>query len=390
MSSYRTQLAVFLALLAIAPAVAEEGRQAERDALLEEYGAIVRQLEKDEMPYQISNPQRPRPDVLTAILPEARALLAESPNDFDALLMTARLERQAIRPEQLAVPPDMTGVHQLLDRALSLAPESAEAHYWKGRLHGEQVIAPERWDEDRQLVFAAQDLFAAIDHTSLAVDLAPDELRYREALALLLIENGENDRALETLRPVTGMEHPVFALLSDFASFPLPPEAERATTSPELLIFESKRWTIDRYEELRLSAYVLAGTADGVERYYAGLWPGFKLHHVRTSEEGAVRDVAFRQWVAREDDGWRIARHAGEIPEVGSMIQRGITIDVDEMHGLPSEMLSVFVPDHMLSDQGQVFTRILLTNHRLDVDENWKDIVSEDWVPETTSSDPDP
>src|SRR3989449_11102775 len=107
----------------------------------------------------------------------------------------------------------------VLHRVLALEPNNAEAHSWKGRLYG--------------LSFGWRSLFYGVNDTSdsvapqyrayadsalrfarRAVELAPQQVSYREALALFLVFADRRDEAAAVVGDVAGGRHPTFCILS--------------------------------------------------------------------------------------------------------------------------------------------------------------------------------
>ena len=301
------------------------------------------------------------PEAVAPALERPEAHLGAHPDDVDALILAARFERLAARAPEIVAAPDLSRAHERIDRALELAPQSAAAHYWKSRLFGVVVLASEQ-----RLRFEAIDVEAAIDYGSRAVDLEPDNLIYRETLAMLLAENLQPERALAVLEAVAANQHPIYLLLQDQARLPIPDGAVRSSLSHEEMQMIEGRQLIDEYERLRTWAWVVEGPASEVERFYGTTWPDFELFRFQEHDLGAgVLNRGYHQYFTPNDDSWRVAESSEELPAAGETRVHGITLRVEEMIAFPRPILARMVPDELLrGDPGRTFTMLLFVNHR--------------------------
>ena len=170
-------------------------------------------------------------DQLTDNIRQARkeldAHIESHQNDIEALIISVRLSiieklvtptmiskgKEPSDPNELFVPQ-----HLNLDQALKLQPDNAEAHYWKARLYG---IRPPTISASGRLEKKNIDLDKAIHFARKAVQLDPQNVRYREALALYLIDGQHRKEALEVMNTRATKRNPIYILLKDIDAFPV-------------------------------------------------------------------------------------------------------------------------------------------------------------------------
>lgn len=212
------------------------------------------------------------------------AHLAESPDDVEALILSARLVHVEYSNKgfvssaggsfpdvEAEIVPRMKG----LEHALELQPDNAEAHYWKARVYG--ISVPAIQDDRFAMVPVNHDVATA--SARRAVDLEPNNIAYREALATYLLVAQRDNEAAEVLRTVDGGGHPIYRLLVDLKAIPVPPNAlfshaESITFSEQQLA----RGRIRDYEHVRVRAYIVPGSISELEDFYDDFWPGFKFY----------------------------------------------------------------------------------------------------------------
>lgn len=200
------------------------------------------------------------------------------PDDVSALILRARLGRlqrmsRGVDPptrEELAE--EYAPLHARLERALALEPENPEAHYWKARLYGVHIV------REGKSEYVFDDLDEAIRFARDAVRLSPDNVIYREALAIFLVEDAQLDPAIAVMRDVDNGRHPIFLLLTDLQAVPVP---EQAVFSAEYT--QGMRYWMEwvgeilYYPELRFRVYVVPLTKEEVEAFYRERWPDFRF-----------------------------------------------------------------------------------------------------------------
>ncbi len=183
--------------------------------------------------------------------------------------------------------------HARLTRALAIEPDNAEAHYWQARLYG--LHHPHV--RDGVFVTEPEDLGRAISHARRAVELAPVERLYREALAGYLIGDHRFDDAAEVVRDLDGGQHAFYLLLMDMKAVPLPPSV---VYSPlESRGFAEFLLNRNRFEDhgfLRARVYGYPGPLADIEAFYRDSFPDIRLFepgsegsstlHFRTIEGG--------------------------------------------------------------------------------------------------------
>jgi hypothetical protein len=276
------------------------------------------------------------PDQLTPQLDHAAAQLGRhleaSPDDVRALILSARLARlrDVLQPMVWSAGDPVPTVatlasryaphHAALDRALALEPDNAEAHYWKGRLYGlgftwQQTLYGLTEPPDSEIPRFQAYGDSAVRFGRRATELAPSREDYRDALATYLVLSWRDDEVMTLLRDVAGGRHPLFLLLSDWKSLPLPHGAVlRRGESRTLGQMVGPSLGAQDYPALRVRVYVVALPMDSVEASYRARWPGFRFHELESEEsDGAAR--SYVQFVRWRDHQVIVARNAGEIPD---------------------------------------------------------------------------
>ena len=271
---------------------------------LDRIQAAVDRLEAAEVDPR-PGPRAPTREALASVARDIEVHLGSNPDDVRALILAARVGRM----ESLATPVVIRGgpdwmeqtaraeaegrqrrarLQAFLDRALAQEPANAEVFYWKARIHG--ISGPGL--RDGRAVTVVDDLDRAISSATRAVELAPDNVAYREAAAVFLVGGQRWTDATAALEPVLGGRHPIALLLRDHEAFPLPPGA---VLSPE----ESERFadlqrtsgTFRTYSDVRTRVYTLQGRVATVEAFYQDRWPGFRLF---PDSKGGVHHQHFR------------------------------------------------------------------------------------------------
>jgi hypothetical protein len=197
--------------------------------------------------------------------------LKQHPEDTDAILASVRLELGRVLHDPTLIsrqgpasktPDPFREQHAALDRLVALRPEDAEARYLKARLYGIRV--PEE-DEGGRLRMAPLDLEAAIRLAGEAVERDPGQARFREALALYLVDAGRETAAREVLAGPAFATRPIRVLLVDLERFPIPSGATLSWPDSESLgQMQLARGRFADYPQLRTRVYLFPGRASDV------------------------------------------------------------------------------------------------------------------------------
>jgi hypothetical protein len=272
------------------------------------------------------------------------ACLESSPNDPRALLLSVRLGRfrEVMRPQvvtRLATDKPNEGIAALVaivDRVLASQPDNPEAHYWKSRLCGIKVGA----DKGGTFVRLHFDLPQAVASAQRAVDLAPSETRYREALAQYLLDSGEPERALEALRNVLdgdGKPHVVAALLSQWQTFKVPGGAiEQPSMAEPLSEMMAGSGALRDHPSLRLRIYTVPSSAAVIEGFYRQQWKGFTLFEGEREDQNGAQVTTFGQllrWSSGRLEPATSKKDVDKSPESAE----GLWFMLTEFKGLPQE-----------------------------------------------------
>ena len=300
--------------------------------------------------------------------------LDTQPNDVRALILSVRLGRfrQVTQPivtrggdsvpTFASLAAEYAPQHTALNRALKLEPNNAEAHYWKARLFGLSHdwmgmlygLTPPPAAE-RTLAGAYAD--SAVRFGRRAVELAPDRVPYREALAIYLILSEQEREAAAVLREVAGGHHPMATLLADWEAIPVPAGAVALSAEARGM---ARVWmeegTIPDYPFLRVRMYVVMMPADSVQAFYRKRWPDFRLIPAEDERSGTTRVRSFVQHLKWRGAGFVPVRNKKEIPEEPT---DGVNVALIEITDPPPEVREKFpVP------VGKVFCSLSFINVR--------------------------
>ncbi len=286
-----------------------------------------------------------------------RAYADSHPDDARLLILAARLGRlrwvaepvvfsRENRPSLDAFIVEQAPLHAYLDRALVLEPNNAEAHYWKGRLYGLSFS----W---RTLFYGFNDTpdsvaprFQAYADSALrfarrAVELAPQQVSSREALALFLVFTDHPDEAAAAVRGVAGGRHPIYLLLSDWQMLALPPGATPWASQARLYAGMKKEEGWD-YAELRVRTYVMAMPAAQVEAFYRARWPSLQLFEIKGDEEEASGMRLLAQFFRTKGATLEPAQRKKDVDKSPDKLPDGFVFRLVEMANAPADVRSKF------------------------------------------------
>jgi len=185
-----------------------------------------------------------------------------------------------------------------LDHILELDPNEPDAYFREAIL----FASPEL----RGLKLAP-DFDKAIESARKAVDRAPENAEYREALANLLLEMGRDREAMDALQPVERGRHPAYLLLADWSRLPLPPGAVLNKDGMQIWAQMAAIQGED-YPGLRVRVYDIPQSAADIEAFYRTTWNGFRFYPDGKEEiQNGVREhgfVAYFQW---QGEAWHLA-----------------------------------------------------------------------------------
>lgn len=289
--------------------------------------------------------------------------LVVHPDNVQALILRARMGHLQDLLEPIVItasqgPPDPaekhSPLHAALDRALELDPDNSEAHYWKARLYGVQAPVI------REGVFYKEpvDIEQAIHFTRRAVELAPGNVSYREALALYLIANQQPDQAMAVVRDIQDGKHPIHQLLSDWSVIPIPDSAVFLPDRSERLAQRSaSEAELADYPNLRVRAYALPILAVEVEKFYRSRWPKFRFFEMERESSKSNEMHWYGQLLYWRKQGLEPASQKKEIQADDP--PEGVALVIMEIHRPSPEVRSQFP-----FEVGDVVCLFVITNYR--------------------------
>jgi len=287
--------------------------------------------------------------------------LVANPDDVDGLIVAARLQwlqgmSTPVTMSQGEKPPDPAAAyepaHKLLDHALRLQPQNAEALYWKARLFG--VIAP--YFGESSFGYRPLDGKQSIAFARKAVELAPSETRYSVTLAQYLTADRQPAEAVKVFEALpNGRSHPLYQVLKDFEAFPLPEQAAYdAEVAQTLVQAQTERGTLRDYRYERVRAYALPGSVKDHEAFFTQHWPGFILGKPQR-EDGEPMEMY--PMMFRLVDGKWVAQKS--LPRSDRDAVGVMAIILVELHDPVAEVRKRLPPS-----TGNVFTIVTIADYR--------------------------
>ena len=276
---------------------------------------------------------------------DLESYLADHPEDVTALILTARVRRIQVLIEPVVWSPDeelpvtdLGPAHERLDRALAMEPDNAAAHFWHGRLYGIRrpvVVDDLLWER-------AINLEQAIEHAERAVELAPRNREYREALAVFLLDAERYEDAEDVVRDLDDGRHMIHLLLTDMAALDLPPSAIYSRSKTEGLV--SFQESMGRYEDisypgLRVRIYIMPGPVSELEEFLGRRWNDIKLFKLNTEKGDGVVLRQYGQFLRRDNGDLYPTKSRKELPEDDI---DGLLLSVLELKNPSEEVLEDF------------------------------------------------
>jgi tetratricopeptide (TPR) repeat protein len=275
---------------------------------------------------------------LSGLIDEVDDHLRQTVDDVPALILSARLHRALLLLEPAVFGNAASGSSEhfdhsvaALDRAVALAPDNADAYYWKARVLGLKGPVV----RDNGLYFESRDLEAAIRSARTAVDLSPEEPAYREVLAMLLLEDGRQDEAFDAIRTLRRGSHPIARLLQGWEGVPIPDNAVALAHDAENLAEQQmSRGRFMDYPKLRVRFFMVPSNASDIEAFYSKQWPGFELFASAPETPGApVETAIYHQYLKEKKGALTPAKTAEKLPAIP---KGGIMLAVTEFHHVPA------------------------------------------------------
>jgi hypothetical protein len=216
-----------------------------------------------------------------------------------------------------------------LDRVLAAEPHNAEALYLKGRMYGGNRTDQEGSRHD--------DLGQAIPLLRRAVEFAPNNLRYREFLALFLADQGHPGEGKEILRAAQ-KNHPMIPFLEDLESLSAPEGGEFLTgdaVSMEMMIALGNAGVADHIQ-LRLRTYHYAKSPAEIEAFYASRIPGFRFIPEKEEPQGTPNSEGeilwmYLQFLRVKSGSMKPSSQRSELPDL-QKAENGIMMTLVEMN----------------------------------------------------------
>ena len=214
----------------------------------------------------------------------------------------------------------------ILDRAIEADSQSAELHYWRGRLYAVHASPP---DQDATPNPKLPD---AIREMRRAVAINPKEESYRASLAYLLLAGGDQAAARSLYKDLDHGHHPMYLLLHDWERMP---KIEGTVVSAEgAMVCSEFLSTFLDFAGGRVRYLVFRGSALEFERKCRKHWPSFHLVVSDTLGASHGRGPKMGQHLRWKAEALEPAIADGKEPELG---EGGIWVEVQERRAEASD-----------------------------------------------------
>lgn len=343
------------------------------ESLVERVERVVKQGEAAEAGQRTQLSPRQLTEELAKASADLDVYLKSRPDDVRALILFARLGRmqEVAKPQvfgkgagQPPATPDKdepAQFHGALDRALVLEPKNGEAHYWKARLYGVRTAV----EVEGRFYMVPRDLDRAIQFARRAVQLAPENVVYREALALYLLAAEQRKEAMAVMREVAGGKHPIYLLASDLDSLPVPDSSVfLAANSENFARMQLERGRISDYENLRVKMYAVPLRSADVEGFYRNRWPSFQLFEPDKAQAqgGPSSFVQFLRW--RNGVLEPSATMTDAAPAISGVPRDGVVLVVSEFRNMTAENRANLAGQKLPANFGDIFCFVIIGNFR--------------------------
>jgi hypothetical protein len=315
---------------------------------IERLEALVREADSAEQNGTIGNFLDQRKAAIDSAESDLAAHLQSNPDDARAMLMGVRLAwmRESTTPVRLdvgtgrdvAAPDDaFAALAARTDRVIGLQPTNAAAHFWKARIAGIELPSI----KNGVLVKASRDLQQAVASARRAVELEPENVLYRDALATFLVMDGKPGEALEAVRRVTGAggaPHPITSIFAAWQALPLPENSrEQQQMARGLTDEQVDRGRITNYSSMRVRAYTVLTRMTDVEAFYKTRWKNFRLFEMASERDGPTRMTLFAQFLSWKDGRLEPATNKRQVEDAPDRAENGVALIFAEFIDLPEE-----------------------------------------------------
>ncbi len=301
------------------------------------------------------------PEALGTARTDAEQYLETHPDDLGALMLLAQVSHieAMFAPTTLSTQggawvgdttDHLAPVHAALDRLLELEPRLAEAYYRKARL---LATSNPKFEGDSLVITV--DWQGCLSNAERAVDLDPQEPRYRELLAIARAEQGDLAGAADAVRELDGGKNLVYLLLTDFQAVPVPDDRIPLPRAKSTFVEMYGQAGLGGYANLRVRAFAVAGGKERVEDFYRAVWPDFTLFLQNEDESSKT----YAQFLRATRAGFTPATTSAAVE--ADMPDDGIMLLVMELAGLTDAALLTYPDDPRLR---LTFTQVVMVDFR--------------------------
>jgi len=273
-------------------------------------------------------------------------------SDVDALILYAKL---GLRQEKY-----IDKLHEMLDKALEMEPDNAEANYWKARLYGIR----ENVTTESTTSFEFRDYTKAVKFCKTAISVDPENNEYRETLALYLSAKRRFEEARIFTKHAANGKLPVYLLLRDLQIFPLPSSVVFLPDETKGVIQQIRdKGEPSDYLMLRVQVFAVPITADALESFYESRLPEFSLFE--TQRDKKAKTASFKQYLKIWDKEMYTTNAIEDVPE---RPKEGVTLDVDYIYRKSSDndppWISEMIKNSPSLADKKTFCKIVFVNYR--------------------------
>jgi hypothetical protein len=210
-----------------------------------------------------------------------------------------------------------------------------------------------------------RDLERAIQFARRAVELAPESVTYREALALYLLAGEQRKEAMAVMREVSGGKHPIYLLASDLDSLPMPDGAVFLPDDTENIArMHLERGLISDYANLRVRMYAVPLRSTDIEAFYRSRWPSFQLFEPDKAQQQENLSVSFQFLRLRNGILQPTVTKTDVQSAVSGTPRDGVVMGVYEFRNVPQDKRRSAAGQKLPANFGDLFCFIVFGNVR--------------------------
>jgi len=278
--------------------------------------------------------------------------MESNPNNTEAIIQYVRVG--------LAKEASAKMLHAILDKGLALEPQNARLNFWKGRLFG--PVPP--FDGASHASYEFSNFDEAVEYLVKAVKLDPENNNFRETLgSYYAIKRMYEDARIYT-KHIDNGQLPLYRLLKDIQSIPIPREAIfLPSESLRMISLMKEKGLFDNYYNLRVHVYSLPLSAVATSLFYEERLTGFEFFE--TERDKKAKTVRLKQYLK----SWEMELYSSNnLQEIPVDPEEGITMDIESFYRKNSLADPLWISETLKIspslDTRKLYCKLVVVNYR--------------------------